>query len=141
MTCTVRNFDRFMLTPLFWLFIISSVAFLIGFHWQWLAGTVVCSIYTSIIGAKLHPKQSFSDLASGSVSSPAAAKEEANLSELEQRLLVSHACTNVGILVGIITGVVLWQIAGWRWYSSCAVGFVCLIFSGAILKLLFRTAR
>ena len=79
MTCTVRNFDRFILTPIFWLFNVVAVVFLIGFHWWWLAGAVLGSFYTGIIGAKLHPRQSFSNLASGSVTGGAATKEEVSL--------------------------------------------------------------
>jgi hypothetical protein len=139
MTCSVRHFDRFILKPIFWLFSVAAVAFLIGFHWWCLAGAVLGSFYTGIIGAKLHPRQSFSDLATGSLTEPAATKEEVSLSALEQRLLVSHACTRVGILVGVTLGIILWSVIGWRWYFASIVGFVCLMFSGAILKLLFKS--
>ena len=138
--CTVRNFDRFVLTPIFWLFTIAALAFLIGFHWLWLAGAVFGGFYTGTIGAKMHPKQSFSDLAGGPVTGPAAAREEAALTEFQQRLLLGHACTRVGILLGVTTGVVLWG-AGFRWYLAFILGLVSLLFAGGMLKFLFTTER
>lgn len=136
----VRNFDRCVLTPIFWLFNLAALAFGVTAHWWWLAGAVVGSFYSGIIGAKIHPKQSFSDLTRGSVTGAAADKEDAILTEVEQRLLVSHACTHVGILLGVTSGGVLWA-AGLSWHVAVIVGFVCLLFSGAILKVLFRTER
>ena len=137
---TVRNFDRCVLTPIFWLFNIAAVAFGVTAHWWWLVGAVVGSFYSGIIGAKIHPKQSFSDLSRGSVTGAAADREAASLTDVEQHLLVSHACTHVGILLGVTSGGVLWA-AGLSWYVAAIVGFVCLLFSGAILKVLFRTER
>ena len=52
MTCTVRNFDRYVFTPIFWSFNIAAVVYLIGFHWWWLAGAIVGTFYTGIIGAE-----------------------------------------------------------------------------------------
>ncbi|HAO77577.1 MAG TPA: hypothetical protein DCQ92_01135 [Verrucomicrobia subdivision 3 bacterium] len=139
MTCTVRNFDRFVLTPIFWSFNIAAVVFLIGFHWWWLASAILGSFYTGIIGQMVHPKQTVSDLTQGSVTGAAATREEIGLSELQHRVLVSQACTHVGILSGVTIGIVLGTVLGWRWYFAAIVGFICLVFIGAILKVLFRS--
>jgi hypothetical protein len=129
-----------VLTPIFWLFNIAALVSGLTAHWWWLAGAVVGSFYSGVIGAKIHPKQSFSNLIRGPVLRAAADREEASLTELEHRLLVSPACTHVGILLGATTGVVLWA-AGLSWYAAGIVGFVCSGFSAVILKVLFRTER
>jgi hypothetical protein len=139
MTCTVRNFDRYVLTPIFWAFNIAAVVFLVGFHWWWLAGAIVGSFYSGLIGQKIHPRQTVSDLSQGSVTGAAATREEISLSDLEHRVLVSQACTHVGILSGVTIGIVLGVVLGWHWYFAAIVGFICLVFIGAILKVLFRS--
>jgi hypothetical protein len=136
---TVRHFDRFVLKPLHLIFIAAAVAFLIGRLWPWLAGAVFGSFYLGVIGAKLHPHQSFSDLASGPTTSPAALKEEVSLTPLEHRALLGRACTRVGILVGVFVGIVLYGMMGWRWYFASMIGFMSMLLSGALLKVTFKT--
>ena len=93
---TVRNFDRFVLRPLHLIFIAAAIALLIGRFWLLLAGAVFGIFHMGTIGAKLHPHQSFSDLASGPTTSSAAAKEEASLTPVEQRLLIDSTTLPIG---------------------------------------------
>src|SRR5258708_26600320 len=130
---SIRNMDRLVLTPIFWSFNVAALSFLINGWWLWLAGAVAGSFYVGIIGAKIHPLQSLSELARGSLKNPKAKDEDAMPPE-EQRFLVSHACTRLGILIGAIVLVILWARLGWRGDSSAGVGFLCMLFSGALFK-------
>lgn len=125
---------------MFWVYNIAAVVFLVGFHWWWLAGAIIGSFYISFIGQGIHPRQTVSDLSEGSISGAAATREEISLSDLEHRRLLSQACTRVGILCGVTIGVVLVGTLGWRWYFAGIGSFISLVFIGAILKVLFRSA-
>ena len=129
----VRNFDHLVLTPLSWTANLAAVGFLILRLWPWLIGSVLASCYISIIAAKMHRELLFSDLAHNA----GAEREEASLTPIEHRL-VGHACTRVGILLGVILALVVWSIS-WRWYSACLIGFMAMLLSDAVLKLLFKT--
>jgi hypothetical protein len=134
---SIRNFDRLVLTPIFWLSNIAALICGIKGWWLWLAGAVLTSFCVGIVGAKIHPRQSFSDLTRGPLKNPKAKEEDAIPLE-EQKILVSHACTSVGILVGMIVLVLLWSLASWRWYASIPVALLSTLFSGALLKVAFK---
>jgi hypothetical protein len=134
-----KRFEVVVLRPLQIIFTITAILFLFKGKWWGLSGCVVGLLYLGIVGSKLHPFQSASDLAKGPLNGPAAHLE----SELPQpevkQVLIGHACTRIGILIGVATGVVTWAAFGWRWYFVLLVMWVTIMFSGAILKLAFRT--
>ena len=135
----IRRFEVFILRPLQIAFLVSAVVLLLKTLWLGLVGCVLCSFYLGIIGSKLHPLQSASELAKGPLEGRAARIESELLPAGVKQMLVSHACTRVGILIGLSTAIILWSAFGWRWYFALLVAFVSMILVGAILKVAFRT--
>jgi hypothetical protein len=140
MTDKIRRFEVFILRPLQIVFLISAVVLLIKALWLWLVGCALCIFYLGIIGSKLHPLQSASELAEGPLEGRAARIESKLLPAQVKQMLVGHACTRVGILIGLSTGIILWSAFGWRWYFVLIVSWLSLLFAGAILKIAFRTS-
>ena len=139
MTDLIKRFEILILRPIYIVFLISVVVFLFKGMWWWLAGCVGGMFYLGIVGSKLHPFQSASELANGPTEGPAAQIESELLPPEVKQMLVSHACTKVGILAGITSGVVLWAALGWRWYFARLVVWFILLLTGALLKLAFKT--
>jgi len=134
-----KHFEIVILRPLQIIFLVSAAVFLLKGMWVWLAGCAVAVLYLGIVGSKLHPFQSASDLSKGPLQGPAA-RIESELIPLEVKpILIGHACTRVGILLGFITGVVSWAALGWRWYFAFLVVWVIMLLTGALLKLAFKT--
>jgi hypothetical protein len=134
-----KRFEILILRPLDILFLVSAVFFLVKGMWWWFAGCVVGIIYLGIVGSKLHPFQSASDLAQGPIEGPAARIESELLPQKVKQMLVGHACTRVGILVGVTVGVISLAAFGWRWYFALLIGWIIMLISGALLKLAFKT--
>ena len=132
-----KRFEILILRPLYILLLVSAVFFLAKGMWWWLAGCAVGIIYLGIVGSKLHPFQSASDLAQGPIEGPAARIESELLPQEVKQMLVGHACTRVGILVGVTVGVISLAAFGWRWYFALLIGWIIMLISGALLKLAF----
>jgi hypothetical protein len=116
------------------------VIFIIKGAWFWVVGAILGLFYLGIIGSKLHPYQSASDLEKGSLKSEGAQVEDILISPEEQRLLVGQACTRIGLLIGVTTGTILWGLIGWSWYFALPLAFIIALFLGAILKVIFKVA-
>jgi hypothetical protein len=134
-----RRFEIVILRPLQIVFLVSAVVFLFKGMWWWLAGCAVGVFYLGIVGSKLHPFQSASDLARWPLEGPAARIESELLPPEEMQMLVGHACTRIGILVGFIAGVASWAVLGWHWYFALLVVGATMVLVGALLKLAFKT--
>jgi MFS family permease len=134
-----KRFEILILRPLHILFLVSAVFFLVKGMWWWLAGCAVGIIYLGIVGSKLHPFQSASDLAQGPIEGPAARIESELLPQEVKQMLVGHACTRVGILVGVAVGVISLSVFGWRWYFALLIGCIIMLISGSLLKLVLKT--
>lgn len=134
-----KRFEILILRPLHILFLVSAVFFLVKGMWWWLAGCAVGIIYLGIVGSKLHPFQSASDLAQGPIEGPTARIESELLPQEVKQMLVGHACTRVGILVGVTVGVISLAAFGWRWYFALLIGWIIMLISGVLLKLALKT--
>jgi len=133
-----RRFTVAVLRPLQIILLLSGAAFLFESMW-WLLGVCILGVfYLGIVGARLHPLQSVTELAEGPLEGEAARIESKLLSPAAQRSLVGRACTQVGILVGLVAGAVAWLGLGWRWYLALIVALVVMLFVGALLKLAFK---
>ena len=141
MTDQAKRFEIAILRPLQIVFLISAVVFLFKGMWWWLVGCVVSLFYLGIVGSKLHPLQSASDLAQGPIQGTNARIEPELRPPAVRQMLVGHACTRVGILIGFAVGVVSWAALGWRWYFALLFGLLGILLSGALLKLTFKTVQ
>ena len=133
-----KRFEITILRPLQVVLIISVIVMLFKGMWWWMFGCVVSIFYLGIIGSKLHPIQSASDLAKGPTEGPAAQIETVALPDAVKRMLIGHACTKVGILLGVVAGLVSWTVLGWRWYFAILIFWFIMMLSGSILKLVFK---
>ena len=106
-----------------------------------MAASAIGIFYVGIIGQKLHPKMSTRELMEGPLISDAAHRESMLLSPIENKLLVGHACTRVGILCGGIAAFVLITELQWKWFIAIPLSFILLLISGAILKSIFAVVR
>lgn len=141
MSDQAKRFEISVLRPLQILFLVSAVVFLFKGMWWWLAGCAADMFYLGIVGSKLHPLQTASDLSKGPMEGPAAQIESELLSPEVKQILVGHSCTRVGILLGVTAGVVSWAALGWRWYFSLLVAWFTMVLTGAILKLALKTVQ
>ena len=141
MTDQAKRFEIVILRPLQIVFLVSAVVFLFKGMWWWLVSCVVSLFYLGIVGSKLHPLQSASDLANGPVKGSMARIESELLPPEVKQMLVRHACTRVGILVGFVAGVASWAALGWHWYFALLFALFAMVFSGALLKLAFKTIQ
>lgn len=139
MTSQAKRFEIVILRPLQIVFLISAVAFLFQCMWWWLGGCFLGLLYLGIVGSKLHPLQSATDLAKGPLDGPAAQIESELIPAEPKKMLVGHACTRVGILLGVTTGVVVSLAVGWSWYLALPIALVTMLSTGALLKMAFRT--
>jgi len=139
MTNRIRRFEVVILRPLQIAFLISAVILLFKALWLWLVGCALGTFYLGTIGSQLHPLQSASELAEGPLAGRAARIESEALPVSVTQMLVGHACTQVGILIGLSTGIILWGAFGLRWYFALPVTLFSILFAGAILKVVFRT--
>lgn len=134
----VRRFEALVLRPLWVALLATGGVLAMGGHWLWLGGPLLGVFYLGVIGSKLHPLQSASDLAIGPSTGPVALQEAAVLPAQVQALLVGQACTRVGLLVGVASGVVLSSALGFPWYIGLAGLLLVAPLIGAFLKLLFN---
>ena len=140
----LKRFEILILRPLY-IILIGAVfwetifSFTFKPMWLFVGVTLIGIFYLGIIGSKLHPYQSASNLAKGPLKGKAWVREQEILTPEMERLLVGHACTRVGILFGIMSGFILWFIMGWRWYFAIIVAWFINIIVGALLKLIFKT--
>lgn len=132
------QFEKLVLRPLQLVMLLAGLAFLLSGKWWLLAACVAGIFYLGSIGAKLHPLQSVADLAQGPTGGPAARAEAAALPPAVKLRLVSHACTRVGLLLGIAAGVTAWAGFGLAWYVYVPVALITCIIMGAALKLAFK---
>lgn len=140
MTDEVKRFEIVVLRPLQVLFVVAALTVLFKGMWLLLTACIFGLFYLGIIGAKLHPSQSARDLAQGPLEGPAAAIESALVRPEVKRVLVGHACTRVGILIGLGIGAVLWATLDCRWYFVLLVVLPSMLLAGALLKVAFRTS-
>ncbi len=137
----VRQFEVVILRPL-WVALLATAGLLaLGGHWLWLGGALLGVFYLGVIGSNLHPLQSAGDLATGPLTGPAALQEALLLPAQIQAPLVGHACTRVGLLVGVTSGVVLYSALELPWYIGLAGALLGTPAPGAILKLFFVERR
>jgi hypothetical protein len=134
-----KRFEIVVLRPLQILFLVSAVVFLFRGMWVWLGACALGFFYLGIVGSKLHPLQSARDLAEGPLEAPSARVESERLPPEVKQMLVGHACTQVGILVGLTVGLVLWAPLGRHWYLTLPLAWVTLVFTGGLLKVAFRS--
>jgi hypothetical protein len=134
----IRRFELAVLRPLQIAFVVAAIVSVFQGMWWCLGGCVVGVLALGVIGAGLHPLQSASDLSQGPTESPAARVESRLLPPEVQSALVGRACTGVGILLGLTATAVFWGLIGWSWYIAIPLAWVAAIFSGALLKLVFK---
>ena len=135
MTDQVRRFELFVLRPLQILFLGAAIAFLLNSIWWGVAGCAFGLLYVGIIGSKLHPLQSAQDLAKGPLENPVAAIESEMFPPILNQMLVGRACSRVGRLIGLTTGIGLWAALGWHWYAALLAALVTAFLSGTLLRL------
>jgi len=119
--------------------LLSAAASLFEGLWWWLGVCILGLFYLGIVGAKLHPLQTATELVEDPLEEGTAARLESKLLPPNiQQSLVGRACTQVGILVGLVAGVVAWFGLGWSWYLALIVASFAMLIAGALLKLAFK---
>ncbi len=102
----IKKFEVFILRPAQLILILLVAIFAINKFWFLLVVGIVGLFYLGIIGSNLHPLQSAVDLAKGPLTNPVAKEELKTISPEQSNILVGHACTRVGILLGFGAGVI-----------------------------------
>ncbi len=139
MTNRARYFEMYILRPIFVVSFIFGVCFLFKGMWLWFGGCLLALFYLGIVGSGLHPMQSASDLAKGSLEGAQARIEAGLIPQEVEKVLVGYACTRIGILLGVTIGIILWGWFNWRWYFVILLAWVCAVVVGSLLKVGFKT--
>ena len=137
----VRAFERRALRPLQILLVALIVFSVVQRDWWWVGGAIAALFYLGTIGAKLHPRQTASDLANGPLEGVAAQREPAGLLTTEKARRVGHACTRIAILISVYAFAVTYGPLGLRWYWCAAIAWGTLLLTGSVLKLTFKTVQ
>ena len=137
----VHAFERGVLRPLQLILLAVSIFSGVQREWWWMGGAIAALFYLGTIGAKLHPRQSASDLSKGPLEGVAARREAASLSPTEKTKLVGHACTRVAILIAVYGFAITYGPLGLHWYWCAAIAWGTLLLMGSVLKLTFRTVH
>jgi len=135
----IRKFEIFILRPVQLILILLVVISAINKFWFLLGASIVGLFYLGIIGSNLHPLQSVADLAKGPLTNPAAKEELKTISPEQSNILVGHACTRIGILLGFEVGVISLNIYHISWFLTVIIGLVVATITGSILKVIFKT--
>ncbi len=133
----IKKFEVFILRPIQLTLISSAIAFAINRLWFLLVANIIGLFYLGIIGSKIHPLQSAFDLVKGPLTNPAAKKEARAIPSDLSNILVSHACTRVGILLGFGTGIISFSIYRKSWLLCVIFGAVVTVAMVLFLKLIF----
>jgi hypothetical protein len=139
MTEIVKRFEIIVLRPIQIILLALTVLGLIKQLWLLAIASAVGILYVGIIGSKLHPLQNARELMDGPIEGQAAKAEAAILPLETKRLLISHACTRVGLLLGSAAAIFSWHYFSFKWYISIFVGIICIFLLGALLKIVFKT--
>jgi hypothetical protein len=139
MTNERHRFELIVLRPLQVVFLLAAVAFAFQGKWLALAACALGLIWLGFVGSSLHPLQPISELMQGPLNGPGARKESEALSPDKVRAIVDKACTSIGILLGLASGALLWNVGGLSWYFATPLAFAAMLLTGAALKLVFKT--
>ncbi|CAN5560331.1 hypothetical protein BH10BAC5_BH10BAC5_19450 [soil metagenome] len=134
-----KRFELLILRPLQFVFIVAIFIFVFNKMWILLGMAVFCIFYLGVIGSKLHPYQSTTDLMKGPLESEAAKAETNHILPTEARFLIGHACTKVGFLIGLVTGITLGVATDMAWYFIVIIIFLTIMMVGGFLKFFFKT--
>jgi len=135
----IRKFEIFILRSVQLILILLVAISAINKFWFLLGAGIVGLFYLGIIGSNLHPLQSVADLAKGPLTNPAAKEELKTISPEQSNILVGHACTRIGILLGFEVGVISLNIYHISWFLTVIIGLVVATITGSILKVIFKT--
>jgi hypothetical protein len=136
----LTSFERLILRPLHVGLLIALGLAAVSRHWVSAAGALLAVLYLGTIGAKLHPLQTFSHLASGPTTNPVAALEEEVLSEAEQYHLLGRGCIKLGLCLSWMAFFIAREL-GWRWYMSVIPSFAVGYGVVALVVAVFGTGR
>jgi len=78
--------------------------------------------------------QSATDLAKGPLTNPVAKEELKIIAPEQSNILVGHACTRIGILLGFGLGAIAFSIYHLSWFSAIISGIIAATIIGSILK-------
>jgi hypothetical protein len=133
----VRRFEITVLRPVWATFLLGGLISAVTGHWLWALLLAIGVLYAGTIGSRLHPRQSVVDLAIGPLAGSGALAEATALPAALKDVLVGHACTRVGILIGITLGLALPLVFDVRWYWGVGAALVSVVAVGALLKVAF----
>ncbi len=116
-------FDRYVLKPLWLLYIVLFLRYFINAEWIVGGFLVVMWFLISVIGQSLHPNMTAAEMAKGTTPSKKEIDNDPNPNELNdiEAILISKASFRVAGLIGITAIVLSWS-HGMRWYYSALVG-------------------
>jgi hypothetical protein len=136
----VRAFEIRVIRPWGLMTILATLLAAIARHWWSTSAGVVALFAFGMIGASLHPMQSFDDLVEGPLEGQVARIEQRGTSDEIQRLLVSRACTYLAVLLG---GMFVWTgfaILNGRWFVILPGAYALAALIGRLLKSKFVLA-
>jgi len=136
----IKKFEISILRPAQLILILLVIIFGINKFWFLLAAGIMGLFYLGIIGGNLHPLQSAADLAKGPLTTPAAKEELKTIPPKQSNILVGHACTRIGILLGFGAGITSFNTYHMSWFLAVIIGLLVATMTGTILKVIFKTA-
>jgi hypothetical protein len=119
----VSLFDRYVLKPLWVLYIVLFVRYFINGAWVLGGFLVVMWFLISVIGQGLHPDKTAREMARGTTPTKEETDTDPNLDDLsdQEAVLISRANFRLAGLIGI-TAIALSLFHGARWYYGVLIG-------------------
>lgn len=140
-SAVVRAFETRAIRPLWLVTIAATLAAGFASHWWSVLAGVVALFGFGMIGASLHPMQSFKDLSDGPLEGRVARIEQRITPDNTQRLLVSRACTYLTALLAAMLVWIGFALLHWRWFAVLPSSYATAGISGSILRYRFVLAR
>jgi len=134
LTNQLKAFETKVLRPIFIMQFFLIGLLLLNHKYLWLVGVALGLFYTGFIGSSLHPGKNAQALAQGPTQG---VQEDDVFSQAVKNTIISQACTHAGILIAGLTIIGLWGGLEVRWWVTLIVGFLVMMFSGAVLKVKF----
>jgi hypothetical protein len=113
--------------------VVETIAAAFHHLWFWVLAGVVGMIYIGLVGARLHPTLSASQLREGPTEGEPAIQEMAVMSKDERLALIATALNRLIPVLATLIAANLLVLATWRWYAAIPVAFVgAMLLTGVI---------
>jgi uncharacterized protein YneF (UPF0154 family) len=113
--------------------VIETITAAVHHLWFWVFAGVVGVLYIGLVGTRLHPTLSASQMRAGPTESEPAIQEMAAMSRDERLTLIAAALNRLIPVLATLLAANLLVLATWKWYVAIPVAFIgAMLLTGVI---------